>query len=136
MTCFIHKLPSTEAPWAYAIEFDFNQAMVDAIKTKIPSRARSWKPERRQWWFRDDVMDMVLALAMLHSGRYVHVESLETEPPVQSYAALHLLPTAPPEVVSAAYKALAKKVHPDAGGSQERMQAINSAYALIKRDYA
>jgi hypothetical protein len=30
------------------------------------------------------------------------------------------------EVVEAAYKALAKKFHPDSGGSIERMKAINS----------
>jgi hypothetical protein len=139
MTCFIHKLPATEVPWAYAIEFDFNQEMVDAIKAKIPSRARSWKPERRMWLFKADVIDDVCRLATLHCGRYVHVEPLEEETPnapAYAYSMLHLLPSAPPAVVSAAYKALAKELHPDRGGSHARMQAINSAYALIKREYA
>jgi hypothetical protein len=39
-------------------------------------------------------------------------------------------------VVKAVYKVLAKNVHPDHGGSTSKMQTINSAYALIRRDYA
>lgn len=44
-----------------------------------------------------------------------------------AYAALHLLPTAPPQVVHAAYRALSLIHHPDAGGDVERMKAINNA---------
>jgi curved DNA-binding protein CbpA len=43
-----------------------------------------------------------------------------------------LLPSAPPEVVRAAYKALAMKHHPDKGGSTELMQAINQAYERLR----
>jgi len=48
------------------------------------------------------------------------------------YTALWLLPGAPPEVVKAAYKALATLHHPDKpGGDDERMRAINSAYQQL-----
>ncbi len=136
MTAFIHKLPATDAPWAYGIEFDYNASMVSAIKAKIPSRARTWKPELRQWWFKVDVIDAVCQLATLHCGRAVHVQPLEGDAPVEAYAELYLLPTAPLPVVKAVYRVLAKETHPDHGGSKARMQAINSAYALIKREYA
>jgi len=52
-----------------------------------------------------------------------------------AYATLHLLPTAPPEVVQAAHRALVKTNHPDAGGTHEAAVAINAAIARI-RDYA
>lgn len=48
------------------------------------------------------------------------------------YSVLHLLPSAPIEVVEAAYKALAKLHHPDVGGEVETMQSINSAYREIR----
>jgi hypothetical protein len=40
---------------------------------------------------------------------------------------LHILPSAPPEVVRAAHRALARRYHPDAGGDTLTMQRINHA---------
>jgi hypothetical protein len=51
--------------------------------------------------------------------------------PGDPYQTLHLLPSAPPEVVKAAYKALAMKLHPDHGGDTEAMQRINDAYRRL-----
>lgn len=48
------------------------------------------------------------------------------------YTALHLLPTAPPEVVAVVYRALSKLYHPDKGGSHERMLTINEAYENLR----
>jgi len=39
---------------------------------------------------------------------------------------------AEPEVISFAYKALAKKNHPDVGGTAEKMKLINEAYDILK----
>jgi hypothetical protein len=50
----------------------------------------------------------------------------------QAYARLHLLPSAPPEVVTAAYHALVRLYHPDVGGDHDRTVAINAAAALIR----
>lgn len=45
---------------------------------------------------------------------------------------LGLDPSAPPEVVKAAYKALCRLHHPDHGGRLEEMQRINMAYERLK----
>ena len=45
---------------------------------------------------------------------------------------LHLRPDAPSEVIEAAYRALAKRLHPDAGGSVVAMAAVNSAYDAVR----
>ncbi len=50
----------------------------------------------------------------------------------RAYAALHLLPTAPPEVVQAAHRALVKLHHPDAGGDHAAAVAVNQAITLIR----
>jgi hypothetical protein len=51
------------------------------------------------------------------------------------HAMLGVLPDAPLEVIDAAYRALAKKHHPDRGtGDTEKMQEINAAYARIRRE--
>jgi curved DNA-binding protein CbpA len=49
------------------------------------------------------------------------------------YAVLGVRPDAPAEVVEAAYKALAKKYHPDRGGSLETMRQLNWARDQIRR---
>lgn len=47
-------------------------------------------------------------------------------------AVLYLLPDAPPEVMTAAYRALSLRLHPDRGGSTERMSALNAAYDMLR----
>jgi len=49
------------------------------------------------------------------------------------YRVLGLTPDAPLSVAEAAYRALAKAAHADAGGSNERMLALNSAIELIRK---
>lgn len=49
------------------------------------------------------------------------------------YAVLHVRDTAPLVVCEAAYKALARQAHPDSGGSDDRMQALNAAIAAIRQ---
>jgi curved DNA-binding protein CbpA len=47
------------------------------------------------------------------------------------YEVLQVRRGAEPEVIRAAYRALARKHHPDFGGSAERMAAINEAWAIL-----
>jgi hypothetical protein len=125
MSCTVHRLPTSAAHWAYAIEFDFSEAMVSALKEQVPSRQRKWCPDLRQWWFKADVIELVVELARTHCGDVQH-EALDP------FATMHLLPTAPPELVTVAYRTLAKLAHPDRGGDVHRMQALNVAYELLR----
>jgi len=47
------------------------------------------------------------------------------------YEVLQVRRGAEPEVIRAAYRALARKHHPDFGGSPERMAVINNAWAVL-----
>lgn len=49
------------------------------------------------------------------------------------FAELHLLPTAPPELIDVAYRTLARIHHPDAGGDTRVMQRLNAARDAIAR---
>lgn len=46
-------------------------------------------------------------------------------------AVLHLRPGAPPEVIQAVYRTLAKMHHPDVGGNTDVMAEINDAYGFM-----
>ena len=48
-----------------------------------------------------------------------------------THAVLGLLPTVEPTVVRAAYRALAQAHHPDHGGAEARIVAINAAFATL-----
>lgn len=48
------------------------------------------------------------------------------------YEVLGVRPDAPAEVVEASYKALAKRLHPDVGGSDEAMRELNEAMEAVK----
>ena len=56
--------------------------------------------------------------------------------PAGPYAVLHLQSDAPIEVCEAAYRALAKQAHPDAGGSHARMAALAEAIETIRKERA
>lgn len=48
---------------------------------------------------------------------------------------LGVSPTAPWEEVKRAYRRKAKVHHPDRGGDEDAMRALNEAYALMKRRF-
>ena len=47
------------------------------------------------------------------------------------YEVLHVPPTAEPEVIRSAFRALARRFHPDFGGDQAVMMAINEAWSVL-----
>lgn len=64
-----------------------------------------------------------------YSGRS---QGAQSAGPTSAYAVLHLLPTAPPELVTAAYRMLAQLCHPDHGGDTQMMMALNEAVATLR----
>lgn len=138
MAAYIAELGATEAPWRWELAFDFSQPMVDAIKAQIPSRSRRYIPLRHVWWFQAGQLASIEGLARLHCGSVQYVThdgaGLEVAIPSETAAAyrtLHLLPSAPPELVKAAYRVACKLHHPDAGGTTGEMQRVNEAYGLL-----
>ena len=51
---------------------------------------------------------------------------------VDPYRVLQVLPDAEPEVIQAAYRALARKHHPDVGGSELQMAMLNAAWETLR----
>jgi hypothetical protein len=124
---------------------------VSTLKSFIPATLRGYTPATRQWFIDEDATHQMrrwLSYAETMIGARIEwiggatYEDYEAEcpppytppprpKPVDPYKTLHLLPSAPPEVVKAAYKALAMKLHPDHGGDTEAMQRINAAYRRL-----
>jgi len=66
---------------------------------------------------------------------YNKKEEAQKPPPTQPkshHETLCVTRTAPKEVIQAAYRALARIHHPDAGGNLKKMQEINAAWEALK----
>jgi hypothetical protein len=114
---------------------------ISELKEIIPVAFRNYEPTKKTWiitdWERLDEW-----ISEMRSVYAVEIEDDSEQPsrppPPQSIASpfqtLYLLPNAPPEVVKASYKALAKIHHPDARGSSEKMIEINRAFEIITQN--
>ena len=146
MAAFVkHLALASDGSWTLSFgatssdEFD---DVLDELKLRIPPDAREWEPDRRCWWIESDYwlrqlrgllpgLDAAMAAArgtragagtsqrLSHSAVPSNVQ--------QAFDALHLLPSAPAELVGAARRILARTSHPDHGGKHAVMVGINRA---------
>lgn len=120
------------------LTFPYSAPLIDAIKRAIPPVARSYDPEMKAW----TVSPAYAALAArLMDGTfgYVRRDTAGSGPrpgPIRQsdrdYAVLHLLPSAPPELIEAAFRCLSRLHHPDRGGETGRMTELNLAVGAIR----
>lgn len=99
----------------------YDGAYVEDLKRSISGRR--WDQDAGCWIIHERHRDTLMLLIAEHFGY------MDDDP----YRKLHLLPSAPPEIAKAAYRALARIHHPDRGGSHEAMQRINTAWESISR---
>ena len=120
------------------LRFPFNARLVELLKSEIPARFRSYDPGAKTWTVKTAYASRAVDLLLDHFPD-ARIERPGTRPepappltPARPFAVLHLLPTAPPELIDAAYRCLARLWHPDAGGNNDVMQEINGAYATLR----
>ncbi len=138
-------LPQARSRWdgSVEIEFPFNRGLVEALKTEIPSSHREWNPDRKVWivaspWAHTAVV--LLREFFPDAGRDPEPRPTPIRRSDEAYQALHLLPSAPPCVIEAAYRALVREQHPDIKSAAERdsahehMIALNRAIEVLRAE--
>ena len=127
--------------------------LVSSIKCAIPPGLRAYRPAERCWqvdadaksdldeWLRQVQHTMPVRVVWTDETAGAKEERQHHQwPPAgyrkqptreELYARLHLLPDAPPELIKAAYRELAKLNHPDHGGNEETMKLLNEAFRLL-----
>lgn len=118
------------------LRFPYHEGLLSQLKLAIPSHHRSWNPEIKAWivWgeYAPLAVDLVRSVyANLRESRPGATEP-GPKPGNSDRRTLYVTDDAPAVVVHAAYKALARLYHPDAGGDTHRMQLINAAYGRLK----
>jgi hypothetical protein len=114
----------------------FDAEFVATIKQVIPVPLRAWYAAERCWWIgAPAVGDARRILGEFFPGyqeRFLAGARESGSPSSSPHAVLEVRDDASPEVIEAAYRALARKHHPDVGGDTRTMQAINEAYDQIR----
>jgi hypothetical protein len=118
-----------------AFRVPFDTYWVSTVKTLVPGHFREWDPAAKLWIIDDPYIDPVMALTRRVFGYVDGAGNAHTShhtPPSDPHVTLHLLPLAPPQLVDAAFRTLAKLAHPDAGGSHDAMLALSEAYDALR----
>jgi len=120
------------------VTFPYDAFVVAEIKRAVPSPLRTYDPDSRTWTVAGRYVSTVfhllarvfgeVAIEGSRTGAADHGRPSSDDP----WTILHLRPTAPPELVAAAHRCLARLHHPDAGGSTALMQRINGAVEQIR----
>jgi hypothetical protein len=119
------------------VKTPYDADFVESIKAEIPKEYRRWDSEEKVWavsyLYEDDLIRLckIYYDGVVQYGRQTYATVPQSP---QAYATLHLLPSAPREVVMAAYRALSKLYHPDVSqkpDATEKMKEINIAFDRI-----
>lgn len=124
----------------------YTEDFLAELRDRIPARQRRWDADLGLWEvhirLRSVAVDILcnhydqverVAAAELGLGVDLAADDAADNAVVAAFAALHLRPSAPPELVKVAHRTLAKLYHPDKGGDLATMQRINSAAAFLER---
>jgi hypothetical protein len=144
---------TTESRGAYRLKVsspdrDDFFAAIEALKNSIAPYHREYDGGTRQWlisgdgdsadclysWL-DEMEVRFNAEAIWNEEKkqsYTRPHKQAETSPVDLFATLHLLPTAPPELIKAAYRTLASLTHPDHGGDELKMKRLNLAYEKLR----
>ncbi|MDP9357642.1 MAG: J domain-containing protein [Chloroflexota bacterium] len=125
------------------LQFPYHRGLVEALKIHIPPHGREYDPLTKAWTVALAWAGVAIQLLRgVYPDAAVIGEPGASPAPIRStdpaYATLHLLPTAPPSVIEAAYRALARDLHPDRLPTPERATAheamvrVNLAYEALR----
>ncbi len=128
------------------LRFRYDAEFVNDLKATIPPPYRRWNPDEKAWVVMSAYLAELRELCEGYgrivwetapppggNGNGQATGAKSSDPRAEAFATLYLLPSAPIEVVKAAYRALALIHHPDKGGNPDTMKAINLAHdRLVK----
>ena len=144
------------------LKADYSQDFVARIKMDVPSSSREWDPGRKLWIIEHDYQDemenvldecnyeVTDATGGRHNAKkkaatkqatgvtmapacYAPVPSDMPRELLEAFASLDLWWSAPMLTAEAAFKSLARQLHPDVGGDADEFIKINDAIVVIRR---
>lgn len=140
---------------AYRLKADFNQGLIDWLKSQIPYSDRSYNeiPSKihpgktdKIWTFTEGYLDGVKKFCELAYGKQnvvcllrSQVEASQSSSTVNRVdglesACVEFMKLLPYEAAQRAYRQAALVLHPDRGGNMEKMSKINSIWTRLEKE--
>lgn len=132
---------------AYRMASPYNRDLVESFKKAIPISDRSFDPDTKIWTFVDKQYTNVMNMFKLLGVTPTVVTRQQAEAAAQSSSpsgprrgtpiaelALEFLRLMPYEATLKAYRVAAMQLHPDRGGSMDKMSALNAAWARLEKE--
>ena len=122
----------------FALRTPFDRDFVEALKLAIPAPYREWDAAKKAWYIHQEYDTTLIDLVASRGGQVIDkrpqvVTAAVIPGPLQEACTLLCVTSdAPLSVAQAAFKALARRHHPDIGGDTEMMQRLNNALATFK----
>ena len=118
----------------------FQADLIAAWKDAIPFRYRSFDPDTRAWRFWGcyesiavDLLQRFFPGTDIPTRPAAHASSRGRQRGNNHFEILHLLPSAPSELIDAAYRCLAKQFHPEVRGDPAIMRQLTEAHDALSR---
>jgi len=131
---------------AYRLSSPYSKDLVEGLKATIPISDRSFDPTTKVWTFVERQLDPLLKFLKLMNVQPVVVTRQQVEAASQSTpqgprkgaalaeVALEFIRVAGPDAMLKAYRAAAMTLHPDRGGSMDKMSALNAAWERLQKE--
>jgi hypothetical protein len=139
---------------AYVVASAYNDKLVEALKTVIPSGERSYDPQTKHWYVKEQYGEMIRSLCTTAFG--VHAVSFTSktvaeqatqqqrqwQPPVQTAgtttesAVLEFFSLLQYDDAKLVYRKCAMTLHPDKqGGDASKMVRLNELWQRLEKEY-
>lgn len=134
----------SRSPWVWAREFGQPHESQVTVTFTHPSGAERTVTVSRFGYPQDNLWAIAIGLDAIRLNEkrglddvyrefYGALPPPSTERPKRDpWEVLGLLPTNDPDMIAAAYRARAKRLHPDHGGDPEAFKELHSAYEAVK----
>lgn len=131
---------------AYRLSSSFNKELVDTIKAQIPGSDRSFDQQSKIWTFTEKWLTPLLGFIKLLGVSPIVITRAQAEVAQTSSASgstrgksldaviIEFVKVLPYESARKAYRDAAMLLHPDRGGSMEKMSALNAAWERIQKE--
>lgn len=104
----------------------FSASFLHYIKLHIPKEYRRWNPQSKLWEFEVEQIEKVLLILKKCFDKVIELSSIINQPVKENSD--NLFSIIDKDDIKSIYRLLAKKYHPDKGGSNKKMTAINSYF--------
>ena len=128
-------LRSSKEGWLN-VSTPYLKACVNDIKAYIEPSGRAWNPDTKYWEIKEIYLGTLVTILKKHFGEDNIIQNLTEEENLSSNVfkpVFNVLKGMPDGNMDKVYSALAFAVHPDRGGSDDQMKALNEAYQQAKQ---